>query len=94
METNRPRETGYLTKRSTVDLFSEETPCLLGALSLEDHAFRIRQFASGVVRSGVRIELLDSLKDLLEPDRLQIGFRFFLARSQGEVTGSDLDWVP
>lgn len=76
----------YRAKRSSVDLFSEEAPCLLGALSLDDHEFKIRQFASALVRSGVDIELLAGVKDLLEPDRVKMGIRFFLSRSDGVLT--------
>jgi integrase len=76
----------YLAKRSTTDIFAENASKPLAPATLKDQEFKVRQFASALVRSGIRIELLTHLKDLLDPERLQIGFRFFLARSKGKVT--------
>jgi hypothetical protein len=61
-------------------------PSPLSPRTLTDHEFKVRQFASALVRSGVKIELLAHLKDVLDPERLQTGFRFFLNRSKGQVT--------
>jgi integrase len=76
----------YCAKRSTSDLFAKDAAKPLSPRTLTDNEFKVRQFASGLVRSGVKIESLAHLKDLLDPERLQSGFRFFLERSNGQVT--------
>src|SRR5262249_4405688 len=58
----------------------------LSPRTLTDHEFKVRQFASALVRSGVEIESLVRLKDVLDPKYLETGFRFFLKRSKDEVT--------
>ncbi|MPZ36169.1 MAG: hypothetical protein GEV13_35355, partial [Rhodospirillales bacterium] len=76
----------YSAKRSTRDIFAKNAAEPLSPRTLADHEFKARQFASALVRSGVEIESLGQLRDLLDPDRLQTGFRFFLSRSNGEIT--------
>ena len=75
-----------LRKRSTSDLFAENAAKPLSPRTLTDHEFKVRQFASALVRRGIKIELLAHLKDVLDPERLQIGFLFFLDRAKGQVT--------
>ena len=76
----------YSARRSAKDIFAENASEPLSPRTLADHEFKFRQFASALVRSGVEIKSLGQLRDLLDPVRLQTGFRFFLNRSEGKVT--------
>jgi hypothetical protein len=48
----------YCARRSTNDLFAEKAAKPLSPRTLTDHEFKVRQFASALVRSGVEIESL------------------------------------
>lgn len=81
---------GYLTKRCATDIFAEEAIKPISPRTRDNTEFMIRQFASAAVHGGIKTSRLATIDDLLVPDVIQRGFKFFLGRSGDKVTSQIL----
>lgn len=60
----------------------------LQPISIKTYKARLLRFAGALVRSGLPVDALRSLSDLVTPLRMEQGLRWMLAQSKGKTTAS------
>lgn len=60
----------------------------LQPISIQVYKARLLRFAGALVRSGLPVDALRSLSDLVTPVRIEQGLRWMLAQSKGKTTAS------
>jgi len=86
-ESFRREEEAYLTLRAQPDVFDERpnTPRRpLAASTLRAQSEHLRLAASILVESGIAVEKIKSLADLVQPERFKIILRHYHSRANGE----------
>jgi len=60
----------------------------LQPISIQVYKARLLRFVGALVRSGLPVDTLRSLSDLVAPQRMEQGLRWMLAQSEGKTTAS------
>jgi hypothetical protein len=80
----------WLGRLGASDLFDENAPVrACRPATIEHRRFQIRMMASAIVRSGVSIDDITSLDDLVRIDNFRAGMQFMLDRHDGDVREAD-----
>lgn len=79
----------YVTSLEAADPFAIDGRLVpLQPISIKIYKARLLRFAGALVRSGLPVDALRSLSDLVTPARMEQGLRWMLAQNDGETTAS------